>query len=92
MTLVKSQRSVLIRRSCGHILVQRGPQKSGERESEVLGRSHGGVTKKPNAAKSDTFLTLRFILTAGACHDGPRPPALIAGSVCQYVIADAAYD
>lgn len=41
---------------------------------------------------SDTFLPLRFILTAGACHDVPRGPGLIAGYSCQFVIADAAYD
>ena len=41
---------------------------------------------------SDAFLPLRFILTAGACHDVPRAPALIAGYSYEYVIADAAYD
>jgi transposase len=47
------------------------PKKNGGQESEALGRIHGGFTTKLNAAVSGTFLPLRFILTAGACHDGP---------------------
>ena len=41
---------------------------------------------------SDTFLPLRFILTAGARHDVGQAPALIAGYSPPYVIADTAYD
>ena len=37
-------------------------------------------------------MPVRFILTAGACHDVPWAPALIDGYWCQCVIADAAYD
>ena len=37
-------------------------------------------------------LPLRFILTAGACHEVREAPALIAGYACEYVIADTAYD
>ena len=95
MMLVKSLRCLLIRRSCVRILLRRVPRKkNGGQESEALGRGfHGGFTTKLNAAVSDTFrFPLRFILTAGACHDVPRAPALIAGYVCQSVIADAAYD
>ena len=41
---------------------------------------------------SDTFLPLRFTLTAGARHDVTQAPTLITGYTCQYIIADAAYD
>ena len=41
---------------------------------------------------SDTFLPLRFILTAGASHDVRQAPALIAGYTFESVIADTAYD
>ena len=93
MMRVKSLRSSLIRRSCVPTRLLRVPRKkNGGQDSEALGRSHGGFTTKLNAAVSDTFLPLRFILTAGACHDVPRAPALIAGYSCESVIADAAYD
>ena len=75
-----------------HSCAAGAPKKNGGQDSEALGRSHGGFTTKLNAAVSDTFLPLRFILTAGACHDVPRAPALIAGYACKFVIADAAYD
>ena len=59
------------------------PKKNGGQVStEALGRSHGGFTTKLNAAVSDTFLPLRFILTAGARHDVSQAPALIAGYTC----------
>ena len=51
-----------------------------------------GFPTKRNAAVSDTFLPLRFTLTAGPRHDVTQAPALIAGYTCQSVIADAAYD
>ena len=93
MMRVKSLRSSLIRRLCVHIPLLPVPRKkNGGQESEALGRSHGGFTTKLNAAVSDTFLPLRFIITAGACHDVPRAPALIAGYSFESVIADAAYD
>ena len=81
MTLVESLRSLLIRRSCGHIHRQRVLRKKngGQVSTEALGRSHGGFTTKLNAAVSDTFLPLRFILTAGARHNVSQAPALIAG-------------
>ena len=41
---------------------------------------------------SDTFLPLRFIVTPGAYHDVRQAPALIAGYLPTYVIADTAYD
>ena len=93
MMPVKSLRSSLIRRSCVRMPPQRVPRKkNGGQVAEALGRSHGGFTTKLNAAVSDTFLPLRFILTAGACHDVPQAPALIAGYTCEAVIADTAYD
>ena len=80
-------------RSCGPARVQRVPRKkNGGQAAEALGRSPGGFTPKLHAAVSDTFLPLRFILTAGACHDVRRAPALIAGCTYAAVIADAAYD
>ena len=93
MMLVKSLRSSLIRRSCVRMPPQRVPRKkNGGQATQALGRSHGGFTTKLNAAVSDTFLPLRFILTAGACHDISQAPALIAGYTCAAVIADTAYD
>ena len=92
MMRVKSLRSSLIRRLCVHIPLLPVPRKkNGGQDSEALGRSHGGFTTKLNAAVSNTFLPLRFILTAGA-YDVPRAPALIAGYAFESVIADAAYD
>ena len=95
MMRVKSLCSSLIRRLCVHIPLQPVPRKkNGGQDSEALGRSfHGGFTTKLNAAVSDTFLPLRFILTAGACHDVPRAPALIPGySFKSVMVSDAAYD
>ena len=93
MMLVRSLRSSLIQRSFGRIHLQRVPLKKNEGQAgEALGRSHGGFTTKLHAAVSDTFLPLRFILTAGARHDVTQAPALIAGYTCETVIADAAYD
>ena len=94
MMLVKSLRSLLIQRPCGHMHPQQVLRKKngGQVSAEALGRSHGGFTTKLNAAVSDTFLPLRFILMAGACHDVPQAPALIAGYTYGAVIADTAYD
>ena len=90
---MSSLRSSLIQRSFGRIHLQWVPlKKNGGQAGEALGRSHGGFTTKLHAAVSDTFLPLRFILTAGARHDVTQAPALIAGYTCDTVIADAAYD
>jgi transposase len=35
---------------------------------------------------------LRFILTAGQCHDSPQAKALIAGYATQALLADKGYD
>ena len=67
-------------------------KKNGGQTAEALGRSHGGFTTKLHAAVSDTFLPLRFILTAGARHDVSQASALIAGYTSECVIADTAYD
>ena len=90
----KSLRSLLIQRSCVRIPPQPVPpkKKNGGQATEALGRSHGGFTTKLHAAVSETFLPLRFILTAGARHDVTQAPALIAGYSPTYVIADTAYD
>ena len=93
MMPVKSLRSSLIQRLFGHIHLQRVPLKKNDGQTgEALGRSRGGFTTKLHAAVSDTFLPLRFILTAGARHDVTQAPALIADYTCENVIADAAYD
>lgn len=93
MMPVKSLRSSLIQRSFGLIHLQRVHRKKNQGQGgEALGRSRGGFTTKLHAAVSDTFLPLRFILTAGARHDVTQAPALIAGYTCDTVIADAAYD
>ena len=68
------------------------PKKNQGQAGEALGRSRGGFTTKLHAAVSDTFLPLRFILTAGGRHDVTQAPALIADYTCDTVIADAAYD
>ena len=82
--------SMIIR---AHSSAAGAPKKNGGQVStEALGRSHGGFTTKLNAAVSDTFLPLRFILTAGARHDVSQAPALIAGYTYEVVIADTAYD
>jgi transposase len=37
-------------------------------------------------------MVLRFVLTAGQCHDVPQGVALIDGFCCDYVIGDGGYD
>ena len=93
MLRVKSLRSLLIQQSSAHIPPQPVPRKkNGGQTTEALGRSHGGFTTKLHAAVSETFLPLRFIVTAGARHDVTQAPTLIAGYSPVYVIADTAYD
>ena len=75
-----------------HSCAAGAPKKNGGQDSEALGRSHGGFTTKLNAAVSETFLPLRFILTAGACREVKQAPSLITGYACDFVIADTAYD
>ena len=67
-------------------------KKNGGQADEALGRSRGGFTTKLHAAVSEAFLPLRFTLTAGQRHDITQAPALMAGYICETVIADAAYD
>ena len=93
MKRVNYRQFSLIPLSCGHILVPLVPRKkNGGQEMEALGRSRGGFTTKLNVAVSAEFTPLRFILTAGQCHDITQASALITGYTCDYVIADAAYD
>ena len=93
MLRVNSQLFLWIPRSCVHIPQQQVPRKkNGGQDDEALGRCRGGFTTKLNAAVSADFLPLRFTLTAGQRHDITQAPVLIAGALCQYVIADAAYD
>ena len=94
MRRVKSPHSSLIRRLSGHTLLPQVLRKKRRtKKSSSLGRSHGGFTTKLHAAVSDTFLPLRFILTAGASHDVRQAPALIAGYAFECVIADTvSYD
>ena len=91
---VRSLRSSLIQRSFGLIHLQRVPRKKSDGQAdEALGRSRGGFTTKLHAAVSETFLPLRFILTAGGHHDVAEAPALIAGYIYDTVmVSDAAYD
>lgn len=75
------------------IRLRRVPRKkNGGQNDEALGRCRGGFTTKLHAAVSGEFLPLRFTLTPGQRHDITQAPVLIAGSSCEYVIADAAYD
>ena len=69
-----------------------GSKKSGGQESQALGRSRGGFSTKIHIAVDALGNPLRFILTAGQCHDSPQAEALIEGYSTQALIADKGYD
>ena len=67
-------------------------KKNGGQQAQALGRSRGGFSTKIHIAVDALGNPLRFILTAGQCHDSPQAEALIAGYATQAVIADKGYD
>jgi transposase len=67
-------------------------KKRGGQESQALGRSVGGFSTKVHIAVDALGNPLRFLLTAGACHDSPQAAALIEGFSCGALIADKGYD
>jgi transposase len=73
-------------------LRRRCSKKSGGQQSQALGRSRGGFSTKIHIAVDALGNPLRFILTAGQCHDSPQAEALIEGYCMQALIADKGYD
>jgi len=67
-------------------------KKNGGQEAQALGRSHGGFSTKIHIAVDALGNPLRFILTAGQCHDSPQAEALIDGYATAALIADKGYD
>jgi transposase len=67
-------------------------KKNGGQESQALGRSRGGFSTKIHIAVDALGNSLRFILTAGQCHDAPQAEALIEGYATEALIADKGYD
>ena len=67
-------------------------KKNGGQESQALGRSRGGFSTKIHIAVDALGNPLRFILTAGQCHDGPQAKSLIEGYAAQVLLADKGYD
>ena len=67
-------------------------KKSGGQASQALGRSRGGFSTKIHIAVDALGNPLRFLLTAGHCHDSPQAAALIEGFAAQVLIADKGYD
>ena len=70
----------------------RGAKKNGGQEAQALGRSRGGFSTKVHIAVDALGNPLRFILTAGQCHDSPQAKALIEEYATQALLADKGYD
>jgi transposase len=70
----------------------RRAKKSGDQESQALGRSRGGFSTKIHIAVDALGNPLRFLLTAGQRHDSPQAARLIEGFEPQAVLADKGYD
>ena len=75
-----------------HASAAGAPQKKGGQKEAALGRSRGGFSSKLTLCYSDEGVALRFILTAGQCHDVREGIKLIAGFSSAYVIGDKGYD
>jgi transposase len=67
-------------------------KKNGGQQAQALGRSRGGFSTKIHIAVDALGNPLRFILTAGQCHDSPQALALIEGYAPQALLADKGYD
>jgi transposase len=70
----------------------RRSKKNGGQQAQALGRSRGGFSTKIHIAVDGLGNPLRFILTAGQCHDSPQAKALIEGYSAQALLADKGYD
>jgi transposase len=70
----------------------RRSKKNGGQAAQALGRSRGGFSTKVHIAVDALGNPLRFILTAGQCHDSPQAKALIEGYATQALLADKGYD
>ena len=67
-------------------------KKNGGQQAPALGRSRGGFSTKIHIAVDGLGNPLRFMLTAGQCHDSPQAQALIEGYAAQVRLADKGYD
>lgn len=70
----------------------RRAKKNGGQQAQALGRSRGGFSTKIHIAVDALGNPLRFVLTAGQCHDSPQAEALIEGYATDALIADKGYD
>ena len=72
------------------------PSASGDRKRgdlpPTVGRSRGGLPTKIHLVVDGQGRPLRFIGTAGQCHDSTQALALLSGLSARYGIADKAYD
>ena len=75
-----------------HACAAGAPQKKGGQTEQALGRSCGGFTTKIHLSLTDTGVPMRFILSAGQCHDATEASVLIQGFECAHVIGDRGYD
>ena len=66
--------------------------KNGGQESQALGRSRGGFSTKIHISVDALGNPLRFVLTGGQRHDITQAENLLGDHLCEYVIADRAYD
>lgn len=71
--------------------MQQAHKKSGDQESQALGRSRGGFSTKIHIAVDGLGNPLRFILTAGQRHDITQAQHLLQGYAGEHVIADRGY-
>src|SRR3989304_9191680 len=78
--------------SFGPIRVPREPQKNGGQAAQALGRSRGGFSTKVHVTVDALGNPLRFILTGGQRNDITQADSLLGDCLCEYVIADRAYD
>jgi transposase len=67
-------------------------QKNGGQAAQALGRSRGGFSTKIHLNVDALGNPLRFLVTAGQCHDSTQAAALITALVFDRLIADKSYD
>ncbi len=70
----------------------RSTKKKGGQVNQALGRSRGGFSTKIHVTVDALGNPLRFVLTAGQCHDVTQAQALLVGYEFERVIADKGYD
>ena len=64
----------------------------GGQYKQALGRSVGGFSTKIHAKVDALGLPLKFILTGGQEHEINQAAALVDDNICDYLLADRAYD